>query len=191
MKILCHSIRYRELEFVHVCRMLCLTLQKLLFHYTDCHTTRISFHIWKKWRFPKIIFPFSFIIWRRMCFLQKYKAIIVNVILYIFKQFQSSFRDLFSLDIIWNKVVISIHAWQDSERNRATKDSDMVKHELRVTSWKLKSTSWSSKARVKIQKHELKFKSTSYEFKSTSYKFESTSYEFESTSSRIIKSLKP
>ena len=125
-----------------------------------------------------------------MCFLQKYKAIIVNVILYILKQFQSSFRGLFSLGIIRNKVVISIHAWHDIQRIRAIKDSDMVKHKLRVTSWKLKSTSWSLKARVKIQKYELKFKSTSYEFKSTSYKFESTSYEFESTSSRIIKSLK-
>ena len=63
---------------------------------------------------------------------------------------------------------------------------DMVKHELRVTSyellvtsWKLKSTSWKSKVRGQI--HELwvqihEFKSTSCESKSTSYEFKSKSY---------------
>ena len=68
---------------------------------------------------------------------------------------------------------------------------DMVKHDLRVSSYELRVESWkarveSLKARVEIQKCE--FKSTSYEFESTSYEFETTSYEFEST--RIVKSMK-
>ena len=49
------------------------------------------------------------------------------------------------------------------------KNSDMVRHEVRVASYEL---------RVK-----------SCEFKATSYEFESMSYELESTSSKIIKSL--
>ena len=62
--------------------------------------------------------------------------------------------------------------------------SDMVKHELRVTSCELRAESL--KAWVEIQKYEFKstsyvFESTSYEFKFTSYEFESTSLEFEST----------
>ena len=67
---------------------------------------------------------------------------------------------------------------------------DMVKHELRVTSWKLKSTSWkfkstswNSKVLVRIKSTSYEFETTSYEFESTSYEFESTSYEFESTRS--------
>ena len=55
---------------------------------------------------------------------------------------------------------------------------DMVKRELRLTSYELRVESL--KARVEIQKCE--FKSTSYEFESTSYEFKSTSCEFESTS---------
>ena len=63
--------------------------------------------------------------------------------------------------------------------------SDMVKHELRVTSCQLRVTSYylrveNLNARVEIQK--CKFKSTSYEFKSTNCEFKPTSYELIFTS---------
>ena len=63
--------------------------------------------------------------------------------------------------------------------------SDMVKHELRVTSCELQVESLkarieSLKPRVQIQKCE--FKSASYEFKYTCYQFKFTSYKFKSTS---------
>ena len=108
---------------------------------------------------------------------------------------------------------ILLHIWKIKVNLKynfeGLKNSDMVKHELQVTSCdllvtrsKLKSSSWSLKARVKIQKCEFQstsyefkstsyeFKSTTYEFKSTGYEFKSTSYQFKSTSSKIIKSMK-
>ena len=68
-------------------------------------------------------------------------------------------------------------------RQLTLKYSNVVKHELRVTTWKFKSTSWNSKVRLEIQKCE--FKSTSYEFISTSYEFKSTSWKTKSTSCKI------
>ena len=115
-------------------------------------------------------------------------------------------------------VILNLNLVSFFKVNRNCWFFDMVKHELRVTSYELRVKSLkarveSLKARVEIEKfksksssyefkstrYELKstryeLKSTSYKFKSTSYEFKSTGLEFKSTSSssnpRIIKSMK-
>ena len=108
-------------------------------------------------------------------------------------------------------VILNLNLVSFFKVNRNCWFFDMVKHELRVTSYELRVKSLkarveSLKARVEIEKFKSKssscefkstryeLKSTRYELKSTSYKFKSTGLEFKSTSSssnpRIIKSMK-